>query len=581
MRRVVLMGNPNVGKSVLFSRLTGADVIVSNYPGTTVDVTKGTMWVEGERVEIIDAPGTYSLEPANRAEEVAFKILKEADIVVNVVDATNLERNLYLTLELRERGAPIVIALNLWDEAQHLGIHIDSHKLERRLGIPVIPTVALTGEGIKNLVSLLSKAKSPRKLKPLTQQGRWVKIGSIISEIQRVEHRHHTLQDWFADATIKPLTGIPIALGVLLFLFWVVRFIGESLSKQILDPLFERLYKPLIVRVGMWLGPGLVHDLLIGRLINGDIDFEQSLGILSTGLFVPLGLVLPYIVAFYFMLSLLEDSGYLPRLATLADNVFHRIGIHGQGIVPLFLGLGCNVSGVLSTRILETRKQRFISAVLVSITIPCTAQVAMIFAIFSELDLPLEYPPAMYVALVFLILGILHVSLGLLLNRFMRGESPEIFLEIPHYRRPHLETTVKKTWMRVKWFLRDGVPWLFFGILVINILETIGLISWLSILLTPAMKVLFGLPGETSIVLLTGFLRKDLAVGLLLGLPTSFQPLQLVILSTMLTVFFPCAATFAVLTRELGIQDMARATAVMIAATLAVGIILRFILLGM
>lgn len=578
-RKIVLIGNPNVGKSVVFSRLTSANVIASNYPGTTVDFTRGNMRIDGEVVEIIDAPGIYSLEPTNKAEEVTLRMLKEADVVINVIDSTVLERNLYLTLELLEKGVPTIIALNIWDESRHLGIRIDVKEMERLLKVPVIPTVALTGEGISALVSRIHEAKSNDDMKPTTEEERWSKTGAITSKIQIVEHRHHSTWDKLADATIKPVTGIPVAFIIVFISFWGVRLFGESLIGYIFDPLFENLYKPLMMRVSVWLGPGLIHNLLIGNLIDGEIDFVQSLGMLTTGLYVPIGMVLPYIISFYFVLSILEDTGYLPRLATLADNFFHKLGMHGHGIVSVFLGLGCNVPGALSIRTLETRKQRFISATLLSIAIPCMAQLSMIFAIFSKLDMNLKYHPMMYISLVFLNLVLVYIVVGIILNKLIKGESPEIFLEIPHFRRPHLGTTIKKTWMRIVLFLKDAIPWLFLGVFIVNALYTLGIIRWLATAFSPIMRGVFGLPGETSIVLLSGFLRKDLAIGLLLGLPGIFSPLQLVIIATILTIYFPCVGTLAVLVRELGIKDMIKSTFIMFGTAVVVGIILRLILL--
>jgi len=564
------MGNPNVGKSVVFSRLTGANVIASNYPGTTVDFSKGKMRIDGERVEIIDAPGTYSLKPTNKAEEVASKMLNEADIVINVIDATNLERNLYLTLELLERGTPIIIALNLWDESKHLGIHIDEKRLEKILGIPVIPAVALTGEGIKTLVSRIKEATINEKIKQTSEEGRWIEIGSIIGRVIQVKHRHHTLRDKISDVTIRPHTGIPIALGIIFCAFWFVRFIGENLITYFFDPLFENFYLPIITRFSEWLGPGIIHTLLIGEY-GVEIDFFESLGILTTGLYVPIGAVLPYIVAFYFTLSILEDTGYLPRLATLVDRIFHKLGMHGHGIVPLFLGLGCNVPGALSTRTLETRKQRFISATLLAICVPCMAQMAMLFGALGNYGL-------YYIGLVFLTLIILYVVIGLLLNKFIKGESPEIFLEIPSYRRPSFRATLKKTWMRIRWFLKEAIPYLFIGVLIINVLYAIGVLQWFGTLVSPLMEGLFGLPGDASIALITGFLRKDLAVGMLISL--NMVPLQMVVAVTMLTIYFPCVATFAVLIKELGIKDMLKSASLMISIAVGVGFLLRIILLG-
>ncbi|MEA3254530.1 MAG: ferrous iron transporter B [Candidatus Altiarchaeota archaeon] len=568
--KILLVGNPNVGKSVVFSRLTGVDVIASNYPGTTVEFTRGTTRVGGETAELIDTPGTYSLEPKSSAEEVTSRMLEEADFVINVVDATNLERNLYLTLELLERDIPMIVALNMWDDTKHLGIDIDLGELEESLGVPVVPTVAVTGEGFKELVYRIPDARSP-KIHEHTHDERWSDVGKIIEGVQVVTHRHHTIWERLADATIKPATGIPLALFILYITFQIVRFMGEGLIGYVFEPVFE-LYKPFVMELGLWLGPGILYDLLIGRLIDGGIDYMQSMGLLTTGLFVPFAAVLPYIIAFYFMLSLLEDTGYLPRLATLMDNVFHRLGMHGHGIVPLFLGIGCNVPGALATRIMETRKQRFIAATLMAIAVPCMAQIAMIFGILGRYGME-------YIYLVFITLAMVYLVGGILLNRFIKGECPEIFLEVPPYRRPNIETLLKKTWLRVRWFLMEAIPWLFFGILLVNILYMVGLFEFMGDLFTPLMETWLGLPGEAVAVLLIGFLRKDLAVGMLF--PLGMSPLQLVIATVMLTIYFPCAATFATLLRELGIRDMLKSTLIMLGTALTVGGILRIILLGL
>jgi len=588
IKKIVLIGNPNVGKSVVFSRLTGVNVIASNYPGTTVDFSKGKMRIAGKSVEIIDAPGTYSLDPSNKAEEVALSMLEQADVVINVINATNLERDLHLTLELLEKEKPVIIALNLWDETEHLGIKIDEKKLEKLLGVPVVPTVALTGEGIKTLVSRINEARINKKTKPTMEEGRWVEIGSIINKVEKIEHRHHTIKDRISDLTIRPLTGLPIALCIIFFVFWVVRLIGENFITYISDPVFDNLYLPQVTRLGEWLGPGDAYKFLISQTY-GDINFVESLGMLTTGLYVPLGMVLPYIIAFYFMLSILEDTGYLPRLATLVDNIFHKLGMHGHGIIPVFLGLGCNVPGMLATRALETKKQRFIAATLLAISVPCMAQTAMIFAVFSRTK-GIVYIPSLkiyvssafvYISLVFSTLIILYFVAGFILNRFVKGENPEIFLEIPRYQIPHIRTTLKKTWMRVRWFIKDALPWMFFGVFLINILYTIGFIKWLARVFQPVMSGLFGIPGETSVVLLSGFLRKDLAIGTLLSFPpNTFSGMQLVIVATLLTIFFPCIATFAVLLKEHGIKNTIKIVAIMICTATLIGFILRIILLG-
>lgn len=576
------MGNPNVGKSVVFSRLTGAQVISSNYPGTTVDFSKGMMKIGDQHYDIIDAPGTYSLEPSNKAENVASDILKQADIVINVIDATNLERNLYLSLELLEQDIPVIIVLNMWDETKHLGIHIDNKKLQETLKVPVIPLVALTGEGIKDLVDHIQEIKPTKEIRPTSEEGRWIEIGHIIKKTSYLEHRHHTLRDRISDITIKPLTGLPIAIGIIFFAFWIVRTIGETLITYLFDPLFENGYRPLVTAFAETLPDDFLYHFLISQTY-GEIDFVESLGMITTGFYVPIAMVLPYIIAFYFILSILEDTGYLPRLATLVDNIFHKLGMHGYGIVPVFLGLGCNVPGMLATRALETRKQRFIAATLLSISVPCAAQTSLIFAMFSDEKIKgtLSFAPIIYILMVFSTLLILYFIVGYILNRFVKGESPEIFLEIPNYRKPHMKTTLKKTWMRIKWFLKDAIPWMFFGVFLINLLYSFGVIGYLANLFQPIMTTLFGLPGETSIVLISGFLRKDLAVGTLLSFPAgTFSALQLVIIATMLTMFFPCIATFVVMIKELGIPDMIRSALIMITTATIVGIFLRIILIG-
>ncbi|MBN1236183.1 MAG: ferrous iron transporter B [Methanotrichaceae archaeon] len=564
------MGNPNIGKSVVFSRLTGTEVITSNYPGTTVDFSRGKARLLGEQVELIDAPGTYSLQPTNRAEEVAVEVLRWADLIINVVDATNLERNLFLTLELLESKKPMILVLNMWDEAERSGIEIDVKGLETCLHLPVVTTIALTGEGIKDLVSRLNEALSPLDTRILSEEEKWIEIGRITREVQKVTHKHPGIWNRLSEATIKPVTGTPIAMIVIFATFWMVRLIGEGLIAYLFEPIFE-LYRPLVMNVSAKLGHGMLHDLLIGRIIDGEIDYVQSMGVLTTGIYVPLGMVLPYIVGFYLALSLLEDSGYLPRLATLSDNLFHRLGMHGHAIVPLFLGLGCNVPGALSTRTLETRKQRFISATLLGLAVPCTAKSAMIFGVLGSYG-------QSYVFLVFATLALVYVAAGLVLNRVVKGESPEIFLEIPPYRRPSMRMILKKTWMRIRWFLSEAIPFLFLGVVMVNVLYTVGLIEWMGNFFAPLMEGWLAIPGEAVGALLVGFFRKDLAVGMLLPLGLNAQ--QMVVATTVLSLYFPCVATFAVLVKELGIRDTIKSAAVMVTTAFLVGGAMRWALIG-
>jgi ferrous iron transport protein B len=576
LKKILLMGNPNVGKSVIFSRLTGANVIASNYPGTTVDLSKGIMRISGRKAELFDVPGTYSLEPTNIAEEVAVRMLDEGDVIINVVDSTNLERNLYQTLELLEHNIPMIVVLNMWDEAKHYGITINIDILEKMLGVPVVPTVALTGEGIKTLLSRLKEILfSPNvpEIKADKQEIEiWTHIGEIINKVQRVEHRHHTTLELISDATVKPLTGLPIALGVMLFTFIFIRFIGEGLIGYIFNPIFN-FYMPYVMDLSLILGPdSMIHQILIGQLMeDGGIDYVQSMGLLTTGIYVPFGMVLPYIFSFYVCLSFIEDTGYLPRLSVLVDNIFHKFGLHGYAIISVFLGLGCNVPGALSIRILETRKMRFISATLLAIAVPCMAQTAMIFGILGSYGIQ-------YILMVIAALVATYISAGLLLKRFIKGESPELFCEIPPYHRPSSRAVIKKTWMRVRSFLTEAIPFVFLGVLLVNILYVAGIINALGSVMSPVVNGIWGLPDEAAAALLIGFLRKDVAIGMLL--PLDLSPQQLVIAATILTVYFPCVATFAVLIRELGIKDMIKSSALMVVTAIILGGIMRIILLG-
>ena len=331
-----------------------------------------------ETVMIIDVPGTYTLEPTCKAEEVACRMVKEGGLVINIIDATNLERNLHLTLQLLEKGMPLIVALNMWDDTKHRGIYIDVKKIEEELGVPVIPTCGLTGEGIKELIDRLPETKS-RDLSISSDSQKWEKIGGILEEAQKLTHRHHTFLEILEDLSIKPLTGLPIALGIIYCSFWVVRFIGENLIGHIFEPLFTKLWLPLLMKLSAFLVEGsFLHHILIGNFIEGKIDFGQSFGLLTTGLYVPFAMVLPYIFSFYLILGFLEDLGYLPRLAVLADNFMHHLGLHGYAIIPFILGLGCKVPGILATRLLEERREKFIAITLMTVGIPCMAQIAMI-----------------------------------------------------------------------------------------------------------------------------------------------------------------------------------------------------------
>ena len=417
------------------------------------------------------------------------------------------------------------------------------------------------------MVNSLPKAKNPR-IARCGYRGRWDRIGRVIKQVQKTKPKHHTFLERLSDASINSFTGPLIAIIIMLLSFVIIRFIGEGLINYVFNPIFD-LYTPLAMKLSELLGQGFIHKILIGTLIEGRIDYSQSMGLLTTGLYVPIAMVLPYIFAFYFILSFLEDSGYLPRLAVVVDNMMHKVGLHGFAIIPMFLGLGCNVPGALATRVLESRREKFIAATLMAIAIPCMAQTAMIIGLVGKYGVK-------GLGIVFLTLFLVWTVLGFFLNKFMKGKSPEIFMEIPPYRIPYFKAVSKKLWMRTRSFITTALPYVLLGVFFVNILYSFGIISFIGNFTAPVVVNVLGLPKEAVGALIIGFLRKDVAVGMLLPLGLTLK--QLIIASVVLTMYFPCIATFVVLIKELGIKDMIKSAFVMVTATLIIGGLLNLIL---
>ena len=561
-RKVLLMGNPNVGKSVFFSRLTGVHALSSNYPGTTVGFTEGTMQLKDGCARLIDVPGAYTLDPTNEAEEIAHRIINEgADKVILVIDATALERNLVMALQVLEHGIPTVVALNMVDEARHRGVHIDMAALEEELGVPIVPTVAVTGEGISELIAKLDSAKVSH-FKPLEKEERWRIIGEIIQRVQTVTHRHHTFMDYIEDLSARPFTGGVMGFLVLGLSFTLIRFAGEGIIAYVTDPIFEYLWRPVLEYLAPMLGDGALANALIGKLINGSIDFEQSLGVLSTGIYVEFGMVLPYIIAFYAVLSFLEDFGYLPRLAVVFDALLHRFGIHGYAIIPTLLGFGCNVPGILATRVLESDREKFIAATLISVGVPCVSIQAMLTATLGAFGLH-------YILAVYGVLFCVWMILGRIMNMTISGFSPELIVEIPPYRLPSAKAWRSKLWFRIKDFLYEATPLVLGGILLVNFLEAVGVMDGAARSLSPVFERFLGLPAAAAVPVVVGLFRKDIAMGLLIPLGlTAHQTLVAVIV---LAMTFPCIATFVVMWKELGIKKMLLSTVIMISAAMLTG----------
>ncbi len=576
MKRLILIGNPNVGKSAVFWRLTGIHAATSNYPGTTVSFKSGLARICDESFEVVDTPGAYSIEPTNEAEKVAVELVETGDLFVNVIDATNLERNLLLTMQMLERGLPMVVALNMYDDAQHKGIRIDVEKLSGFLRVPVIPTVGISGVGIANLARAICELRKrvdrgdefPR-IHPHTPEERWGDIGLLTGRVQCLEHRHHTFLEWLQDVSLQPRTGLLFAALLLFVAFRVIRFVGEGLIGYVLDPFFQGPFLSMVNHLSRALrGYPLLHHLIIGRLVNGEIDYVQSMGMLTTGLYVPVGMVLPYVVAFYFVLAVLEDVGYLPRLGVLLDGLMHHVGLHGFGVIPVLLGLGCNVPGIMATRSLETRAQRFIACTLISVGVPCVSLQAMILKIVGDFGLR-------YVVAVYAFLGAVVLVLGQVLKRLVKGALPELILEIPPYRLPSLKLAGLKLYYRTRGFVLEAVPLVLGGVLLVNILDYFRFFDVAAKIAAPLVTRIWGLPPDAILPIMLGFLRKDIAAGMLIPLDMSLP--QLMTACVLLSLTFPCVATFTVMFTELGWRDALKSIGVMVATAIVFGGVARYL----
>ncbi len=440
--RILLMGNPNVGKSVIFSKLTGVNVVSSNYVGTTVDYTVGDVSFGRQRGVMIDVPGVYSLEATSEAEKVAVSLLEEgADVIVCVLDATHLERNLLLANQLREYQIPIVYSLNLLDVAERQGIKIDAAKLSEELGAPVIPTVAIKNAGLMDLLrKAVSFAKEKAKPEPkLSDEERWLKIKDIVAKVQTEVEKKTTFMDLLEDKTIQPWPGIPIALLVLILSLGVVIGGGKGLRALVLLPLVRDVIQPFLTNiVSLLVPPGIFRNLLVGEF-----------GIFIIGIEWPFALILPYVFLFYIVFSFLEDSGFMPRIAVLADGVFRRIGIQGGNIIPIMLGYGCAVPAILGSRTANTYKERLIVAALVSFAVPCASQSAAFFALLGDRSVAA-------LAFVYLLSILMGLFVGYVMNRMVPGKSQPMLLEVPNLLWPDKEAFKKKLKIRMKGFLVDA-----------------------------------------------------------------------------------------------------------------------------
>ena len=389
---------------------------------------------------------------------------------------------------------------------------------------------------------------------PLSVDERWGLIDDISKQVVLRGKYKHTLKDVISDLSVRPATGIPLAIAVL-FGFWA--FFGAFagfFTDGLAVPAFDDQYLPAIQ--GAWPNPGSAHYWIFVGDPAATNCFE-AFGVLTSGLFVALGVVLPAIVAFYLILTILEDSGYLPRLAVLVDTVFHKVGLHGFAIVPTILSLGCNVPAVHASRVLETRKQRFMMMSLLAVFIPCAAQIGVMRALIPE-----------YTGLIIAFLFFGYFVMGALLNKLLPGRSPEILIDVPPYRSPRIRNVLSKMWMRIKHFIKIAIPFVLIGVIVVNILHWFGVIDWLGSAFEPMFVVWFGVPAATAGALVMAFARKDMAVGMLGGLVAAgaLTTGQLITSVVLVSIYFPCLATFIMIWKEGGTRDLLKSIAVLAAS---------------
>ena len=600
--RIVLVGSPNVGKSATFNALTGAYVTVSNYPGTTVEVSRGRATVGGRTYEVIDTPGLYGLVPTSDDERVARRILldERAAAVVHIVDAKNLSRMLPLTLQLIEMGLPVILVLNMADEAQSLGFTFDTDALSRSLGVPVAATVAVARGGIAPLLGAITDfdgergkpmryppaieqavsalephlkdgtALSPRTAALLVLQGdeelrtrfalgserapdmtdieasvqiaaaRGAHASSVITgAVRSPEAVRSGFGERLSGLMMNPWTGLPILAFVLYFAFyWFVGVWGAGDAVDFLESrVFGEIINPWVTRFFEAVLPWLVLQKL----------FVGEYGVFTLGVQYAVAIILPIVGTFFIAFSIIEDCGYLPRLAMLVDRGFKVIGLNGRAVIPIVLGFGCDTMATMVTRILETRREKIIATFLLSLAIPCSAQLGVILGVLAHRPLALAIWGGV-IALEFFLIGFLAA-------RLLPGSSGSFAMELPPLRLPRPVNVLTKTYARMHWYFAEIFPLFIFASVLIWFGQVVGLFDLVIAATVPIVRLL-SLPDEASVVFLFGFFRRDYGAAGLFDLAGSgaLDGRQLVVAAVTLTLFLPCVAQFLVMQKERGLR---------------------------
>ena len=617
--QVALIGQPNVGKSALFSRMTGIGVISSNYPGTTVEFEEARIIRNDVTVTVHDLPGTYSLSKNALDENAAIKMLADPrnDAVVIVADAMNLPSSIVLCFEILELGLPSILALNKMDIARNK-FDIDIEGLSEYLGIPVIPVSAKTSEGVDALVDAVCAGEArvsdfkvnyskrveaaARSLADGIPGNRYDPFGVAVKMIEGAEdfismapeevtenavkfrqmleklndeppeqtigreryaladvvvkrfiglsQRTPTPKERFSDLTIEPLTGVPILFMVMGAIFLTIVYVGGFLDEWI-PVLYDMAVGDVLAGIADDASP------FWGAVING---INESVGEI-------LALVIAYILVFYIILAVLEDSGYLTRVVVLMDSLMHRFGLHGGAVIPIMVGIGCNVPAILATRSIRSRRERIIISSIIVMAVPCSAQMAIIMGITGK------YAGIPYAFITLAVLVALGCTIGLVLNRYMRREPSSLAMELPELVVPQAGNVLSKTWSRIKDFFTIAFPLLVVGSVLISILLTFDLLDWIVEPFAFVTVGMLGLPAVSVIAFIVGILRKEMAVGMLavLGILTTMTPDQFVVFGLVMAVYVPCIATLTVMWKELGWKDTLTISAISVGAAIMLG----------
>lgn len=548
--KILLMGTPNVGKSVFFSQLTGVYVVSSNYVGTTVSFMRGDMTIGKETYSLIDVPGTYTMSATSEAEAVAVKFMESnPKAVLFVLDATKLESGLRLALEVKKYNVPMVYALNMVDVAERKGIKVNIDLLSQKLGAPVIPTIAVKNQGLEEIKKELAKAvKSSLNENdsychgstcggscggcgPSSDLDYWEQAKELTRQVVTDTNKNPSFLDRLGDQMMKPWPGIPIAILVVILSLGIVVGGGKGLRAGLLLPLVNNVIVPFFRSIFSAIIPeGVIQNILIGEYGIFVISFEWIIA-----------LVLPYVLVFQIVFSFLEDSGYLPRISVLFDNIMRKLGVQGGSLINIMLGFGCAVPAIIGTRAATTHKERLMVATMICFAIPCISQTGAIISLTGSYSFGM-------VLLAFVTGVIIFITTGIVSSKIYKGKVDPLVIEVPALLLPNPKAYFKKLMVRFKQFVIEAEGPMLIAVVIAAVFKESGALDSFARLLEPLMAGWLGLPNEAVIVLVLGIVRREMAVAPLIAM--NLDPLQMFVGVVVALLYLPCLSVFGILAKE-------------------------------